>query len=104
MDWGVGSESTDYTLDSDEPADHNMWNPMLELFCHAEIGILMGALADEMVLAMIALTCHFALDILCDKSETQECADGATFDLSYDRTDLIFGRPGQCDEPRGLHG
>ena len=43
---------------------------MLELFCHAEIGILMKALADEMVLAMIAVSWHWALDILCDKSET----------------------------------
>ena len=39
---------------------------MLELFCHAEIGFLTDALADEMVLAVVALTCHFALDILCD--------------------------------------
>ena len=48
-----------------------MWNPMLELFCYAEIGMLMEALADEMVLAMIALSCHSALDILCDKSESR---------------------------------
>ena len=65
--WSVGSVSTDHTSDSDDPAEHNMWNPMLELFCHAEIGILMEALADELVLAMIALACHFALDIPCDK-------------------------------------
>ena len=72
MAWSVGSASTDHTSDSDDPAEHNMCNPMLELFCHAEIGILMEPLADEVVLAMIALSCHFALDILCDKSETPE--------------------------------
>ena len=62
--WSVGSESTDHTSDPDELAEHNMWHPMLEPLCHADIGILMEALADEMVLAMIALSCHFALDIL----------------------------------------
>ena len=95
VDWLVSSESTDHTSDSDDPAEHNMWNPMLELFCHAEIGILMEALADEMVLAMIALSCHFALDILCDKSETRKCVDAATFDLSQDGTDVTSDE--QCN-------
>ena len=81
VDWSVGSESTDDTLDSNEP-------PMLELLCHAEIGKLMEALADEMVLAMVALSCRSALDILCDESETQKCVDVATFDLSQDGTDM----------------
>ena len=48
----------------------------------------MEALADLMVLAMIALSCHFALDILCDKSETRKCIDTATFDLLQDGTDV----------------
>ena len=60
------------TSDPDELAEHNMWNPMLELFCHADIGILLEALADDMVLGIIALTCHFALDTSCDKSETPD--------------------------------
>ena len=37
VDWSVGSESTNPTSDSDELAEHYIWNPMLELFCHAEI-------------------------------------------------------------------
>ena len=42
---------------------------MLELLCHDYIGIFMEALFDEGD-AGIALSCHFALDLLCDK----ECA------------------------------
>ena len=86
VDWSVGFESTDHTSDTDDPTAHNMWNPMLELFCHAEIGILMEALANEVVLAMVALSCHFALDILCDTRETRK--DAATFGLSQDGTDV----------------
>ena len=89
--WAGGCESTNDTPDPNELAEHNMWNPMLELFCHAD----MEALADDMVLGILALTCHFALDILCDKSETQECADVATFDLSNDCTDWTSGD--QCN-------
>ena len=40
---------------------------MLELFCHADSGFRVEELADDMVLAMVALTCHFALDVVCDK-------------------------------------
>ena len=89
--WAGGSESTSDTSDPDELDEHNMWHPMLELFCHADIGKLVEALADDMVLGIVALTCHFALDILCDP----ECADVATFDLSYDCTDLTSGD--QCN-------
>ena len=46
---------------------------MLELFFHAHIGIHMEVLVDEMELGRIALACHFAPDILCDKSEVR-CA------------------------------
>ena len=40
---------------------------MLELLRHAHIGVLMEALFDEEDLERIALSCHLALDILCDK-------------------------------------
>ena len=55
---------------SDELEEHNAWNQILELFFHPHIGIYMGVLVDEKELVRIALSCHFALDILCDKSET----------------------------------
>ena len=67
------TSSTRTCSDPDELVDHNVWNPMLGLFCHAEIGTFMEALADDRVLGRIALSCHFALDMLCDKSETR-CA------------------------------
>ena len=47
--------------------EHNMWNPLLELFFHMQIGQCMASLVDEVSTARIALSCHFALDILCDK-------------------------------------
>ena len=49
---------------------HNMWNPLLELFCHVQIGLRMETLADEVSTARVALSCHFALDLLCDKSDS----------------------------------
>ena len=32
---------------SDELEEHNAWNPMLELFFHAHIGVFMKVLVDE---------------------------------------------------------
>ena len=52
---------------------YNAWNPKLALFFHAHIGIYMEVLVDEKELGRLALSRHFALDILCDKSETR-CA------------------------------
>ena len=52
--------------DPDELVERNVWN----LFCHADIGTFIEALADEKDLGRVALSCHFALDILCDKSDT----------------------------------
>ena len=42
--WSVRSGSADHTSNSDGLDDHNIWNPMLELFCHADIGLLMEEL------------------------------------------------------------
>ena len=51
----------------DEYDGHNIENPMLELVCHAHIGVFMETLLDEEDLGDIAFSCHLALDILCDK-------------------------------------
>ena len=40
--------------------EHNMWNPLLELFCHIQIGLCMETLVDEVCTAKVALSCHFA--------------------------------------------
>ena len=58
---------------SDELEEHNAWNLMLELFWHAHVGMYMEVLVGGKEQGRIALSCHFALDILCDNSETR-CA------------------------------
>ena len=73
----VGSEPTNHTSDSNELGDHNLWDPMLELFCHSDIGLLMETLVDDMVLAMVALSCHFALE---SKDEEEMEAEGPVVD------------------------
>ena len=61
------TSSTLTSLDPEEYDEHNIWNPMLELLCHAYVGVFIEALSDEEDLVRNALSCHFALDILCDK-------------------------------------
>ena len=90
--WSVGSGSTDHTSNSNELGDHNLLNPMLELFCHADIGLLMEVLVDDMVLAMVALSCHFALDVLCDKSEPRSI-DVVTFREPEDEEEMEVEGP-----------
>ena len=46
-----------------------MRNPMLGLFCHVQVGVFLESYFDEVVLGRIALSCHFTLDLLCDKAE-----------------------------------
>ena len=47
--------------------NHNEWCPLLELFFHWRIGQYMEAMVDDVSTAKVALTCHFALDVLCEK-------------------------------------
>ena len=51
----------------DEHDEHNMWNPTLGLFCHVNIGVMMVEVLDDDSLGRIALSCHFALEILCSE-------------------------------------
>ena len=44
-----------------------MWNPLLELLCHEQISGVFVLCVEEIDLAQIALSCHFALDLLCYK-------------------------------------
>ena len=46
---------------------HNMWNPMMELLFHEQISGAFEPFVDEIDSAKIALSCHFALDLLCYK-------------------------------------
>ena len=61
-----GSLSSTFSSSSEE-MDHNVWCSLLELFFHWQIGQCMEALVDEVSTARVALSCHFALDILCEK-------------------------------------
>ena len=54
--------------------EHNVWNPMMELLFHVQIGGIFELLVDVIDLARIALSCHFALDILCDKESVHDSA------------------------------
>ena len=46
---------------------HNMWNLLLELLFHEHVCGVFETFVDEIDLAKIALSCHFALDLLCLK-------------------------------------
>ena len=45
--------------------------PCWDFFCREHVGTFMEAYFDEVDLGRIALSCHFALDVLCDKAEVQ---------------------------------
>ena len=61
------TSSTLSSSESNEYHDHNIWKLVLELLSHTHIGIFMDVLFVEEDMGRIALRCHFALDILCDK-------------------------------------
>ena len=44
---------------------HNRWNPLLELLSLEQVSGIFASFVDEIDLAKIALSCHFALDLLC---------------------------------------
>ena len=55
----------------------------------------MEALVDDMVLAkvsMVALSCHFALDVLCDKKDPR-CIDVVTFREPKDEEEMEVEGP-----------
>ena len=52
---------------SSEEQVHNEWFPLLELFFHWRIRQYMEAMVDDVTTAKVALTCHFSLDVLCEK-------------------------------------
>ena len=62
-----GTSSTLSSSESNEYHEHTIWNPMLELLLRTHIGISMEALFCEEDMERISLSCHFALDVLCDK-------------------------------------
>ena len=55
------------TSSSGESFAHNMWNPLLELLLREQVSGAFKSFVDEIDLAKIALSCYFALDLLCYK-------------------------------------
>ena len=55
--------------DSDEHDKHNVWKPILNLFCHEYVCAVMESFLDEAAFGRFAPSCHFAIDLLCDKTE-----------------------------------
>ena len=58
----------------DDYLEHNMWNPLLELFFLVQASGIFASYLVEIDLAMIALSCHFALDLLCYKEGVYQSA------------------------------
>ena len=62
------------TSSSGESFAHNMWNPLMELLFHEQISGAFEPFVDEIDLAKIALSCHFAVDVLCHKEGIHDSA------------------------------
>ena len=56
-------------------SDSDGYDPVLELACHAHVGVFMEALLDQEDTVRLALSCHFAPDIPCDKDEVHRLED-----------------------------
>ena len=65
---GSVTSSTFSSEESFEYQEHKIWNPMLESLCHLEVGVVLEALLDEVDIGRIAVSCHFSLNVLCDKT------------------------------------
>ena len=62
------------TSSSGESFTHNMWNLLMELLFHVQISGAFEPFVDEIDLAKIALSCPFALDLLCYKESVHDSA------------------------------
>ena len=84
---------------SGENFAYNMWNPLLELLFHEHVSSILLLFVGEFDLAIIALSCHFAVDLLCytERAHNSDDASSGTIDHRSGRSvDL-----GTC---RGHHG
>ena len=58
------SSSVSTVSSFEDVLSHNMWNPLLKLLFHEQVSGVSNPFVDEIDLAMIAPSCHFALDSL----------------------------------------
>ena len=79
-----GLSSSASTVPSiDDYFEHNMWNPLLELiFLEPANGIFASYLV-EIDLAMIALSCHFALDFSATKKACMSLHDASSGTIAH---------------------
>ena len=57
VDEGSATSSTFSSEESFEYHEDNVWNSMLGALCHFEVGVVLGALLDEVDMGRIALAC-----------------------------------------------
>ena len=72
MDRLFSSASTVTSID--DYFEHNMWNPLLELLFLEQANGIFASYLVEIDMAMIALSCYFALDLLCYKEGVYDSA------------------------------
>ena len=63
------SSSASIVPSIDDFFEHNLWNPVLELLFLEQVTGMFASYLVEIDMAKIALSCHFALDLLCYKEE-----------------------------------
>ena len=62
------SASTAWSID--DSSEHNFWSPpLLEFLFLKHVNGTLDSYLVDLDLARIALSCHFALDLLCDQEE-----------------------------------
>ena len=57
----------------DDYFEHNVWHPVLEMLFLEQVSGIFASNLVEIDLAKIALSCHFAFDLLCYKEEVVAC-------------------------------
>ena len=67
MDRLSASASTSSSID--DYSEHNLWNPLLELLFLKHVNGIVDSYLMNLDPTKIALSCHFALDVLCYKEE-----------------------------------
>ena len=58
------SSSASTSSGIDDSSEHKMWNSLLELLFLNHVNDIVGSYLVDLDLAKIALSCHFALDLL----------------------------------------
>ena len=70
----------------DDLIEQNMWNTMMELLLHVHVGNIFVLHVDETDLAKLALSCHFAFGLLCDKTGSLIPRNGVSGTIAREMT------------------